>query len=230
MLDKLKRDVHEANMALAQSGLVTGTSGNASGVDREAGVVVIKPSGVPYDKLTPERLAVISLADGARIGGDKPSTDTAAHLELYRAFPDVGGVVHAHSCHAVMFAQALRAVPCLGTTHADAWRGDIPVTRPLTASEIESDYEAATGRSMVECLGARLPLEVPGALAAHHGPFAWGRNAGEAVQAAVTLEQLAMLAWGTFFLSPERGAIPKAYQEKHYNRKHGPGAYYGSSI
>lgn len=229
-LAELREQVCAANRALVANGLVTLSFGNASGVDRAAGVVVIKPSGVAYDRLTPGDMVVVSLADGVAVQGAlRPSSDTPTHLVLYRAFREIGGVVHTHSSFASSWAQAGRAIPCLGTTHADHFNGSVPVTRELTAAEIAGDYEALTGEVIVETL-ARLQagaLDMPAALVASHGPFTWGRDAAEAVTNAVALEAVAALAYRTLALDGSRGPIAHELLGRHFSRKHGPGAYYG---
>ncbi len=226
-LNALKDEVFRANLELVRLGLVTGTWGNASGVDRSRGVVVIKPSGVDYASLTPGDMAVVDL-DGREIGGGlRPSSDTPTHLEIYRAFPLVGGVVHTHSVHATIFAQALREIPCLGTTHADHFLGAVPVTRFLSEAEVRGEYERETGRLIVERFQGLDPLATPGVLVAGHAPFAWGADAADAVHSSMVLEQVARLALGTLTLEPGIGPLPEHIQEKHYRRKHGPDAYYG---
>lgn len=226
-LNALKDEVFRANLELVRLGLVTGTWGNASGVDRSRGVVVIKPSGVDYASLTPGDMAVVGL-DGREIGGGlRPSSDTPTHLELYRAFPGVGGVVHTHSVHATIFAQASREIPCLGTTHADHFLGAVPVTRFLSEAEVRGEYERETGRLIVERFQGLDPVATPGVLVAGHAPFAWGADAADAVHSSMVLEQVARLALGTLTLEPGIGPLPEHIQEKHYRRKHGPDAYYG---
>lgn len=226
-LNALKDEVFRANLELVRLGLVTGTWGNASGVDRSRGVVVIKPSGVDYASLAPGDMAVVDL-DGREIGGGlRPSSDTPTHLELYRAFPLVGGVVHTHSVHATIFAQASREIPCLGTTHADHFLGAVPVTRFLSEAEVRGEYERETGRLIVERFQGLDPLATPGVLVAGHAPFAWGADAADAVHSSMVLEQVARLALGTLTLEPGIGPLPEHIQEKHYRRKHGPDAYYG---
>jgi L-ribulose-5-phosphate 4-epimerase len=229
-LAELREEVWAANHALVANGLVTLSFGNASGVDRAAGVMVIKPSGVAYDRLTPADMVVVSLADGKIVEGSlRPSSDTPTHLVLYRAFGDVGGVVHTHSSFASAWAQAGGPIPCLGTTHADHFNGPVPVTRQLAPREIAGDYEAMTGEVIVETL-AQLrvdALQMPAALVASHGPFTWGRNAAEAVTNAVALEAVAALAYRTLVLDPARGPIAGDLLSRHFGRKHGPGAYYG---
>ena len=223
--------VHRANQTLVESGLVTETFGNVSGVDRAAGLFVIKPSGVPYAQLTPASLVAVSLETGRVLEGDlRPSSDTPTHLELYRAFP-CGGIAHSHSSYATAFAQARRPVPCLGTTHADYFRGDVPVTRPLTREEVEQEYERHTGLVIVETFGTlRLaPAEVPAVLVANHGPFTWGADPLAAVECARVLEHLALLAYLTRGVAAD-AAPPAAYLvDKHFDRKHGTAAYYGQS-
>ena len=225
----LRELVYRSNRALVDSGLVTETFGNVSAVDRAAGVFVIKPSGVPYEELTPANLVPVSLETGRVLAGDlRPSSDTPTHLELYRAFP-CGGIAHSHSSYATAFAQARRPVPCLGTTHADYFRGDVPVTRPLTREEVEQEYERHTGLVIVETFGTlRLaPAEVPAVLVANHGPFTWGADPLAAVECARVLEHLALLAYLTRGVAAD-AAPPAAYLvDKHFDRKHGTAAYYG---
>jgi len=225
----LRERVCQSNLALVASGLVTETFGNVSGVDRAAGLFVIKPSGVPYEALTPANLVAVSLETGRVLDGDlRPSSDTATHLELYRAFP-CGGIAHSHSAYATAFAQARRAVPCLGTTHADYFRGDVPVTRPLTREEVDQEYERHTGLVIVETFRTlRLSAEdVPGALVANHGPFTWGVDPMAAVERARVLEYLALVACLTYRLDADAPG-PAAYLvDKHFRRKHGTDAYYG---
>lgn len=229
---KLKEEVWKANMALQRYGLVTLTWGNVSGIDREAGVMAIKPSGVPYEELAVEMIALVSLADGKTLpGSTKPSSDTATHLELYRRHSCLGGAVHTHSSHATSFAQARKPVPCFGTTHADAFHGEIPVTRPLTKKEIEGDYERNTGlvilERLEEALAGESALSLPGVLAAQHGPFAWGSSPAKAVENALVLEEVAKMAVMTLAINPKAKPIPAALLDKHYLRKHGASAYYG---
>ena len=228
VLDELRQLVCWANLELDRRGLVVDTWGNVSGIDRAAGAVVIKPSGVPYDGMRPEQMVVVSLADGRVIEGQlKPSSDAPTHLEIYRAFDSVGGVAHAHSLHATAWAQAGRDVPCLGTTHADYVNGPIPCTRPMTPEEIRDDYEANTGRVIVERMAGMDPLHVPVALVAGHGPFVWGKSADEAVQLAAIVEHLARLASATINIDPSAAPVRRELLAKHFGRKHGPGAYYG---
>ncbi|MGN6626184.1 MAG: L-ribulose-5-phosphate 4-epimerase [Tepidisphaeraceae bacterium] len=227
---KLKEQVYEANVALVQAGLVVLTWGNASGVDREAGVMAIKPSGVAYDKLRPEHIVVLSLESGEVVDGQgRPSSDTPTHLHLLRSFPTVGGIVHTHSTYGTSFAQAMRDIPCLGTTHADNFYGSIPCTREMMASEIQNDYELNTGRVIVECFQQRKldAANVPGVLVASHAPFAWGSTAAKAVENAIVLEFAAQMALNTFALNPTIKAAPQTLVDKHFLRKHGPKAYYG---
>lgn len=224
----LREAVCRANLALANSGLAPGTFGNVSGVDRKAGAFVIKPSGVPYNRLTPAKMVAVSLETGKVLGGKlRPSSDTPTHLELYRAF-SCGGIAHTHSEMATAFAQAGLPIRCLGTTHADHFRGDVPVTRPLTEAEVAGDYERNTGRVIVETLrGGRSPEQVPAVLVAGHGPFAWGRDAAAAVDCAVVLEQLARMAFAVQALTPDARGLEQFLVDKHYLRKHGKDAYYG---
>lgn len=227
-LDNLKTEVCQANLDLVASGLVFHTWGNVSGIDRDTGLVVIKPSGVPYQKLTPNQMVVVQLQTGLVVEGDlRPSSDTPTHLVLYQAFLAVGGIVHTHSPYATAWAQACRPIPPLGTTHADFAHGEIPCTRALTDPEITGDYEVHTGRSIVECFHHRDPLPCPAVLVAHHGPFTWGRSPHQAVHHASVLEQVARLASETLRLAPDTHPLPPALLDKHFLRKHGPTAYYG---
>ena len=229
-LTDLRESVWHANRALVRAGLVTLSFGNASGVDRASGVMVIKPSGVPYDELTPQDMVVVRLETGDVVEGDlRPSSDTPTHLVLYRRFSDIGGVVHTHSTAASAWAQAGRAIPPLGTTHADHFHGPVPVTRPLRQEEVEGDYERETGEviaATIERLGLD-PLEMPAVLVASHGPFTWGRDAEDAVANATALEAVANMARQTFELNPNAEPMPSYLARKHYMRKHGPNAYYG---
>jgi L-ribulose-5-phosphate 4-epimerase len=222
--------VHEvlaANRALADEGLAPLTWGNASGIDRERGLVAIKPSGVAYDELTAEDIVVVEL-DGNVIAGDRrPSTDTPTHLVLYRAFEEIGAIVHTHSTWSVAWAQAQREIPVLGTTHADLCAYPIPLTRALTEEEIATDYEGATGTVLVEAIAERGPGELPCALVRGHAPFCWAANPAKAVEVAVTLEQVARMALLTTLLEPGAEPLPAAVRDKHHDRKHGPRAYYG---
>ena len=227
MLEALKEQVCEANLLLPKHGLVTFTWGNVSGIDREKGLVVIKPSGLSYEVMKPEDMVVLDMEGNVVEGKWKPSSDTPTHLKLYAAFPGCGGIVHTHSRWATVFAQAGRAIPALGTTHADDFYGPIPCTRPLTEAEIHGEYEAETGNVVVETFRGRDPMAVSAALVYSHGPFAWARDAMEAVHKAVVLEEVAFMAWHTLALAPDLGGMQKALLDRHYLRKHGPGAYYG---
>ena len=227
MLETLRQQVLEANLSLPAHGLVTLTWGNVSGIDRENDLVAIKPSGVPYAAMTVEDIVVVDL-DGSQVEGERrPSTDTPTHLALYRAFEEIGGVVHTHSTWATAWAQAGREIPILGTTHADLCPGPIPLTRALTEAEIEADYEGTTGQVLVEAVGDRGIDEVPAALVRGHGPFSWGENPAAAVEAAITLEEVARLALLTTALQPAIEPLAAAIRDKHFTRKHGPRAYYG---
>ncbi len=228
MLKELKAEVCQANLDLVAAGLVIQTWGNVSGLDRERGLVVIKPSGVAYDGMKPEHQVVVSLETGEVVEGKlKPSSDTPTHLVLYRAFPEIGGVVHTHSLYATAWAQARKSIPSYGTTQADYWYGDVPCTRLLTTKEIKTDYEANTGQVIVETFQQLDPTQRPGVLVASHGPFAWGKDAHDAVHNAVVLEFIARLASETLRLNPQTKPMQPALLDKHYLRKHGAGAYYG---
>ena len=225
--EELREQVLAANLALPRHGLVKLTSGNASGVDRERGVVAIKPSGVRYETLTAGDLVIVDL-DGNVISGERrPSTDTPTHLALYRAFEDIGGIVHTHSTWATAWAQAQREIPVLGTTHADLCPHPIPLTRPLTQEEIDGDYERATGDVLVQAVAEHGPAELPCVLVRGHAPFCWGSDAADAVDIAVTLEEVARTALLTTVLDPDVPALAQALRDKHHRRKHGPRAYYG---
>lgn len=224
---RLKQQVYEANADLPRYGLVTFTWGNVSAIDRERGLVVIKPSGVPYDRLSVEDMVVVNLQGDVVQGKWRPSSDTATHLALYRRYPGIGGVVHTHSTHATAWAQAGRAIPALGTTHADYFFGNIPCTRALTQAEVEGDYELNTGKVIIETLGASEPLHTPGVVVCQHGPFAWGKDAHEAVHNAVVLEEVAKMAWIARGINPQLAEIDDYLMNKHFLRKHGPNAYYG---
>ena len=228
MLEELKQQVCQANLMLPQHGLVTFTWGNVSGVDREKGLMVIKPSGVAYEGMSPEDMVVVSLADGQRVEGKwKPSSDTDTHLALYRAFPALGGVVHTHSRWATTFAQAGRSIPAMGTTQADYFYGDIPCTRKMTPTEIGGSYEWETGRVIIETLQGGEPMDVPGVLVHSHGPLAWGSDPMTAVHNAVVMEEVAFMDWHAMMLNPEAGRMQQELLDKHYLRKHGENAYYG---
>ena len=228
MLDQLKYDVCKANLDLVAEGLVIQTWGNASGVERDRGLMIIKPSGVPYAKMKPEHMVVVSLATGKVVEGKlKPSSDTDTHLVLYRAFKNIGGIVHTHSLYATAWAQAGRGLPAYGTTQADYWYGDVPCTRKLTTAEIKRDYELNTGKVIVETLRGLDPMQHPAVLVASHGPFTWGKDIHAAVHNAVVLEFVAQLASETLRVNPKAKPMQSALLRKHFLRKHGPGATYG---
>ncbi len=227
MLDKLKKAVCEVNLALVREGLVLQTWGNASGIDRAGGYVVIKPSGVDYGRMRPAQMCVVDL-DGAPVEGKlKPSVDLATHLALYKAFPEIGGVVHTHSHYATCFAQARRPIPCFGTTHADYFYGQIPLTDALTAREAANRYEENIGRVIVRRYAGLNPMEHPAVLVAGHGPFVWGRSPEHALENAVVLEEVARMALDTLALNAKATPLEKALLDKHFLRKHGANAYYG---
>lgn len=229
MLEQLKEEVYLANMELPRYGLVTFTWGNVSGIDRENGLFVIKPSGVAYEALTPDDMVVIDL-EGKRVEGRyNPSSDTATHLELYKAFPEIGGVVHTHSPEATAWAQAGRGIPLYGTTHADYFFGEIPCARSLMPKEIEEAYEANTGKVIIETFRSRQlnPMHTPAVLCVNHGPFTWGKDAAEAVHNAVVLEEVARMAARTEQINPNVTVAPDCIRDKHFYRKHGENAYYG---
>lgn len=228
MLEALKETVCEANLELSRRGVVLYTWGNVSGIDRARGLIVIKPSGVPYQGMQPSDMVVVDLEGRIVEGTLNPSSDTPTHLELYKAFPEIGGVVHTHSTHAVVFAQAGMEIPPLGTTHADYFYGAVPVSRSLTRDEVQEAYERNTGRVIVETVKemGKPPLAVPGVLVRNHGPFTWGKDPEEAVYHSVVLEEIAEMAWKTLQINPS-AALPPYVLEKHYQRKHGPRAYYG---
>ena len=228
-MDKLIREVLEANLELPKAGLVVFTWGNVSAIDRARGLVVIKPSGVPYDGMGVEHMVVIDL-DGKVISGDfKPSSDTDTHLEIYRSFPDIGGIVHTHSRWATIWAQACVGIPAYGTTHADYFYGEIPCTRKLTKDEIGASYELNTGKVIVETFVSRGidPIAIPGVVVAGHGPFTWGKNAADAVHNAIVMDECAMMAINTQLVNPKIQPIEQDLLDKHYLRKHGKNAYYG---
>jgi L-ribulose-5-phosphate 4-epimerase len=229
MLTELKREAYEANVALARHGLVVLNFGNASALDRRCGIAAIKPSGVGYERLRPSDMVLVDL-DGKRVEGRlRPSSDTPTHLALYRGFRHIGGVVHTHSVYATAFAQAARPVPAMGTTHADFFDGPVPVTRRLTRCEIAGAYEAETGRVIVERFARLSPQAVPAVLVAHHGPFSWGPTAAAALENAVALELCARLAYLALQLGPRGAPLARALADRHFKRKHGPGAYYGQA-
>ena len=229
MLEKLKQEVCRANLELVDRGVVIYTWGNVSGIDREKGLVVIKPSGVDYDGMGPDDMVVVDLITGETVEGRwKPSSDTKTHLELYRHFPEIGGITHTHSVNAVAYAQAGVDIPALGTTHADYFYGAIPCTRELTKAEVDDDYELNTGRVIVETIKERSidPIAVPGIVVKNHGPFAWGKDAAASVYHAVVMEKVAEMDLKTILINPD--AVMQQYiLDKHYMRKHGPNAYYG---
>jgi L-ribulose-5-phosphate 4-epimerase len=229
MLEHLKKEVLEANLQLPKHGLVTFTWGNVSGIDREQGLVVIKPSGVPYEELKAEDLVVLNLEGEIVEGTLRPSSDTPTHLALFRAFPQIGGIVHTHSPWATSWAQAGRSIPALGTTHADYFYGEIPCTRPLTQEEIDRAYELETGNVIIETFNKEGmdPVAMPAVLLAGHAPFSWGKDANQAVHNAVVLEEVAKMALQTSQLNPQIQPIDQFLLEKHYLRKHGANAYYG---
>ncbi len=227
MLEALKEKVYRANMELPEFGLVVYTWGNVSAIDRESGLVAIKPSGVDYAGMKPEDMVIVDLEGNVVEGTLRPSSDTPTHLELYKAFPGVGGVVHTHSSWATSWAQAGRGIPCYGTTHADYFYGEIPCARVLTPEEVESAYEKNTGKVIIEAFEGRDPLSVPAVLCTSHGPFTWGKDAAEAVHNAVVLEEVAKMATRTEMLNPKAAPAVQYVQDKHYFRKHGANAYYG---
>lgn len=229
MLEKLREEVFEANLELQRRGLVVYTWGNVSGIDREQGLVVIKPSGVPYETLTPQQLVIVNL-DGEIVEGDlRPSSDLPTHLELYRNFPNIGGVTHTHSTYATAWAQTMFELPCFGTTHADHFYGAVPCTRPLTNAEVENNYELNTGKVIVETFADIDPDAVPAVLVAQHGPFTWGKNAADSVKNSVVLEEVAKMAVFAVSVNPEMRSVPQYLLDKHYLRKHGKNAYYGQN-
>ena len=228
MLEELKQKVYEANQMLPAHRLVTFTWGNVSGVDREKGLMVIKPSGVDYEKMKPGDMVVMKLDTGEVVEGSlRPSSDAPTHLELYRNFGDIGGIVHTHSRWATIFAQAKRGIPPLGTTHGDYFYGEIPCTRMMTKEEIRGKYELETGKVIVETFAGKNPNDMPGVLVASHGPFAWGTSPMNAVHNAVVLEEVAFMAWHSLVLEPGLPVMQRELLDKHYLRKHGPDAYYG---
>jgi L-ribulose-5-phosphate 4-epimerase len=229
MLQRLREQVLEANLELSRRGLALYTFGNASGISREEGLVVIKPSGVPYEQMKPEHLVVTDLAGNIREGMLRPSSDLATHLVLYNEFPEIGGVAHTHSEYATAWAQARKSIPCFGTTHADYFHGPIPVTSEMTDQEISGDYEENTGQAIVRSLKQTNPSATPGVLVANHGPFAWGKDAGTAAHNAVILEAIARMAYFTLSVNPAAQPVGSGLHDKHYLRKHGKNAYYGQA-
>jgi L-ribulose-5-phosphate 4-epimerase len=227
MLESLKEEVLEANLELVRRGLVLYTFGNASGISRQDGIVAIKPSGVPYEKMRPSDIVLLDL-NGKRVEGDlRPSSDAETHLCLYRAFAEIGGVVHTHSRAATSWAQAGREIPCLGTTHADYFYGPVPVAGPLSAEEIESAYEYNTGELIVRRFEGMDPMATPGVLVAGHAPFVWGKSVANAAHNAVVLEEIAEMAMRALLINPEAQPVGRTLLDKHYFRKHGANAYYG---
>lgn len=228
MLERLKKEVLYANLELPQKGLVTYTWGNVSGIDRDQGLVVIKPSGIEYEKLTAQDLVVVDL-EGNKVEGDlNPSSDTSTHLVLYRKFKDIGGIVHTHSCYATSWSQAGRGLDALGTTHADYFYGRIPCTRKMTSTEIEGDYEVNTGKVILEAFRGKNALDIPGVLVNNHGPFTWGKDPAQAVYHAVVLEEVCKMNLNTYILNPN-SKMGTCLLNRHFLRKHGKGAYYGQN-
>jgi len=229
MLLDLKEKVWKANLDLVKYNLVTYTFGNVSGMDRDQELIVIKPSGVAYEGLMPDDMVVVDLEGNTIDGRLNPSSDTPSHIEIYKAFPEVGGVTHTHSVYATMFAQANREIPCLGTTHADHFYGPVPVTRMITEEEVAENYEKNTGKVVVERFTHGDPMEIPGVLVVSHGVFTWGRSPEDAALNGLILENIAKMAWGTKMLDADREGIPDSLLNKHFRRKHGPDAYYGQN-
>ncbi len=227
MHEELKKSVCDANIELHKENLVIYSWGNVSGIDRPKGIIAIKPSGVSYAELTPDKIVLVDLEGKVVEGSLKPSSDTPTHLEIYKNFNAIGGICHAHSMSATIWAQACREIPCLGTTHADYFYGPIPVTEPMTEDEIKNDYELNTGRVIVRRFAELNPMQMPAALVANHGPFTWGGTANAAVEAMVILEEIATMAIDTLMLNPNQTQISKPLLDKHYLRKHGETAYYG---
>ncbi len=227
MYENLKKAVCDANLQLPRQNLVIYSFGNVSGIDRDSGIVAIKPSGVPYDELTPDKIVVLAL-DGKKLDGDlNPSSDMPTHLELYRNFKSIGAICHSHCPNASLWAQACREIPCFGTTHADYFYGPIPATQVMTEDEIQDDYERNTGKVIVRRFAGIDPMQMPAVLVANHGPFTWGKTPADAVESMVVLEQIATMALGTITINPKQGQISRALLDKHYLRKHGKDAYYG---
>ena len=228
MLEDLKTEVARVNRKLPATGLVTLTWGNVSGIDRDSGHLVIKPSGVPYDELGPDHMVVVSLDSGEVVEGDlRPSSDTPTHLELYRAFAEIGGVTHTHSPWATSFCQAGRELPCFGTTHADHFHGTVPLCRALNESEVTEDYERLTGLAIIECFEGRDPLSMPAVLQHYHAPFTWGETTAKSLENSIALEVCAKMAAAMLKLDPDTRPLPRYLLDKHFLRKHGSGAYYG---
>lgn len=226
-MKQFKQQVYEANMALPRHGLVTFTWGNVSGIDRERQCIVIKPSGVAYEKMSASDMVVVDMNGIVLEGEYRPSSDTATHLALYRRYPELGGIVHTHSTHATAWAQAGFSIPALGTTHADYFFGDIRCTRALTLEEVQGEYELNTGKVIIETLGNNNPLHTPGIVVYQHGPFAWGKTAEDAVHNAVVMEEVARMAWIAQGINPQLKPIDSYLMDKHFQRKHGANAYYG---
>jgi L-ribulose-5-phosphate 4-epimerase len=242
MYEELKKSVLEANIELDRRSLAVYTWGNVSGIDRSAGVIAIKPSGVSYQELTPEKMVLLDLEGNILQGQDgtldrsrpdfvglRPSSDTPTHMELYRSFKHIGGICHTHSPYATMWAQACKDIPCLGTTHADHFYGPVPVTQVMTPQEIQNDYELNTGRVIVRRFKGIDPMQMPAVLVANHGPFTWGKDPADSVKNAVVLENIAQMAFGTLGINPKQVAISQVLLDKHYLRKHGKDAYYGQN-
>lgn len=227
MLDELKERVLEANLSLVKYGLVTLTWGNVSGIDREDGLIVIKPSGVEYDKMQSNDMVVVGFEGEIVEGNLRPSSDTPTHIELYKAFHEIGGVTHTHSINAAAFAQAGREVPCLGTTHADSFFGPVPITRLMTREEVREAYERNTGKVIIERFKKLDPMSTPGVLVAGHGPFCWGKDAEDSVKNSLMLERIAEMAIKTFQVNPDAKVLQDYVLNKHHERKHGENAYYG---
>jgi L-ribulose-5-phosphate 4-epimerase len=230
MHEELKRAVCDANLELWKQELVICSWGNVSGIDRSTGTVAIKPSGVMYDELTPDKIVLLDLDGNIVEGALKPSSDTPTHLELYRNFEAIGGICHTHPPNATMWSQACREIPCFGTTHADYFYGPIPVTDIMTEEQIQSDYELNTGKVIVRRLSGMDPMKMPAILVANHGPFTWGKSPAAAAEATVVLEQIAAMALGTITINPSQGPITGVLLDKHYLRKHGKNAYYGQYL
>jgi len=227
MMDEIKKEVCSANQALVGTGLVIQSWGNVSAINRAEGLIVIKPSGVKYNELTPDDMVVVDLEGRIVQGNKRPSSDTPTHIELYKAFPGIEGITHTHSPFATIFSQACFEIPCYGTTHADHFHGPVPVTRFLTQEEIDLDYEKNTGLVIIERFRELNPVQTPGVLVAGHGPFTWGKSAIDSLNNGEILERVAMMAYHSMILNPEIGVLHPHIMQKHFNRKHGPNAYYG---
>ncbi|NLH40392.1 MAG: L-ribulose-5-phosphate 4-epimerase [Planctomycetes bacterium] len=227
MYEELRQRVFETNLDLQRQGLIVLTWGNVSAIDRAAGIIAIKPSGVRYEDLSPQSIVIVDLEGRVVEGRLKPSSDTATHLELYKSFPATGGVCHTHSMYATMWAQARRSIPCFGTTHADSFYGPVPVTDVMTDEEVGGPYEENTGKVIVRRFAGIDPMQIPAVLVANHGPFTWGPSPEKAVENAVVLEQVAKMAFGTILVNPGQPPIGQTLLDRHYLRKHGRGAYYG---